>query len=384
MHPVDNPRSLSARRRIFGISLAAALAVTTVVAAGSTATATPLTFTLINVNSSNQSRLDLDAAAQLAGGQLTSTAQFPAGTGLNGQGSLSTLYNDTGNGSQLLTNVTQQSITFPGGSTAIARNAVGLLSQNLNLQPNVGGASGSAPGNYGVNLSAPQNIAIPPIDLGLLDPSLAGVMLELGTLTSIDAKFALRDLVIDVESGSVPLSPFSTYPQTFDASQLDIGISGNADILLGVTVTQNGLVNYGAVGIALAALEPVLEGQGIDVTVTNNGYSFGTGTGSYTVGFGMGTALPATMATNDDATPGTLEHIGGNLRLTVPVQFDVTPETLPAPLDMLLTAQLGLSGQLIGQTPFVAVDVPEPASVVMAATGALAIGILAVRRRRRA
>ena len=350
----------------------AVLAVCLLVAGVSTAQATPLNFTLFNVNSSNESRLDLLATADLAGGQLTSSAQFDPSF-LNGDGSMSTLYNNTGNGSQLVTNVTQNSIQFPGGSTAIARTATGLLG-NLAIAPGLGGVSGTAPANYGVVFSSPQDIAIPPIDLA---PFGVDLMLNLGTLTSIDAKVALRDVVVDIVGGSIPLSPNGSYPQTFDASALDIGISGTADILLGATVKQAGFLDYLATGIALTALETALSGQGIDLTIVNNGI----GALSYTIGFGLSTALPTTFATNNAAGLGTLEHIGGNLRLTVPVDFDVVPET---PVDMLFSAQLGLSGQLVGQTPFVIVEVPEPSSVVLGCLGASVLGLVALRRRRSA
>lgn len=341
------------------------------------AMATPLSFTLINVNSSNESRLDLAASAELAGGALTSEAQLPPSF-FNGDGSLSTLYNDTSSSdSKLLVNATQQSINFTGGSTAVARNGSGLLG-DLGIAPGIGGTSGTAPANYGVLFSAPTDIAVPPIDLGILDPNLDGVELNLGTVTSIDVNVALRDLVIDVQSATLPLNPASSYPQTFDASQVDISLNGTTDILLGATVTQSGLVDYFAVGVALAALEPILDGQGIDVTIVNNGI----GSLSYTIGLGFSTDLPTTTAENDDASLGTLETIGGNFRLTLPVDFDVVPETLPAPLDMLFEAELGLSGQLIGEAPFQILEVPEPSTISLVAV-AVVCGLGAYGRRRR-
>jgi len=91
--------------------------------------------------------------------------------------------------------------------------------------------------------------------------------------------------------------------------------------------------------------------------------------------------MDTTLATNDDATLGTLEHIGPNLRVTVPVKFDVVPTT---PVDMLFTAHYGLSGKLIGQTPFVIVEVPEPSSVVLGLLGTAGLGLAGLRRRRMA
>jgi hypothetical protein len=335
------------------------------------ANATPLNFTVLNPSSSIPSRLDLVATATVAGGQLTSNPQLAAG-GLNGLGSMSTLYNDTSNGSVIAANVTQNSLAFNNSGGAIARNATGLFGNNLAIGPGVGGVSGTAAADYGVVFSSPQNVVIPPVDL---TPYGLAMTLNLGTLTSIDAKVALRDIVVDVVSGAVSLTPGGTYPQTFDASQLQIGISGTADILLGATVKQGGIVDYLATGVALAALQPVLSGQGINLTVVNNGFS----QLSYTIGFGLSTALPTTLATNDDASLGTLEHIGSNLRVTVPVKFDVVPET---PVDMLFSASYGLSGKLVGQTPFVAVEVPEPSSIVLGLLGIASLGLVAVRRHR--
>ncbi len=365
-------RTPAARPMRFGRPFSKTALVAVCLLSGSgVANATLLDFTLFNVNSSNQSRLDLVATAELAGGQLTSSPQIAPG-GFNGLGSQSTLYNDTGNGSKLATNVTQQWISFQDTHGAIARNAVGTLGNNLPIGPGVGGVSGTAPADYGVVFSSPQDIVIPPIDLTPL--GLSGT-LNLGTLTSIDAKVALRDVVVDVVSGSIPLLPNATHPQTFDASQLQIGISGTADILLGATVKQGGLLDYLAAGVALTALQSTLSGQGIDLTIVNNGF----GQLSYTIGFGLTTPLPTTLAVNDEATLGTLEHIGGNLRLTVPVNFDLVPST---PVDILFTAEYGLSGKLIGQTPFVVVEVPEPSTLVMGVLGSAALGLVVARRRR--
>lgn len=367
MHRITTVRPNRFGRLFFKTALAAVC----LLSGSGIANATPLDFTLFNVNSSNQSRLDLVATAELAGGQLTSNPQFAPG-GLNGLGSQSTLYNDTGNGSKLATNVSQHYISFQNTQGAIARNAVGTFNNNLAIAPGLGGVSGTAPADYGVVFSSPQAIVIPPIDLTPL--GLSGT-LNLGTLTSIDAKVALRDVVVDVVSGSIPLSPNIGYPQTFDASDLQIGISGTADILLGATVKQGGLVDYLAAGIALTALQSTLSGQGINLTIVNNGLI----QQSYTIGFGTTTALPTTLAVNDEATLGTLEHIGGDLRLTVPVNFDIVPTT---PVDFLFSAEYGLSGKLIGQTPFVVVEVPEPSSVVLGVLGAAALGLVAARRRR--
>jgi hypothetical protein len=318
------------------------------------------------------------ASAKLAGGELTSAAQLPAG-GLNGQGSLTTLYNDTAaTDSMLRANVTQQGILFPGNSTAVALNTRGLFS-DLALRPNVGGTAGTAPGNYGVKFTSPQDVVIPPIDITALNiPGLT--TLNLGTLRAIDLNIAMRNTVIDIDSGYIPLLPNGTYPQTFNSTPLNISISGTTDMLLSAFLVPPSAGDFLATGAALIALQQALAGQGIAITVQAVLFP----TAGYNVGFGFSTPLNATSVVNDDASQGTLEHISSNLRMTVPIKFEVVPTTLPAPLDTLLTAQLGLSGKLIGQTPFVTVNVPEPSSVVLGALGLGSLAVVAMRRRRTA
>jgi hypothetical protein len=338
------------------------------------AQATPLEFTLVNPSTTLQSRLELTATANLAGGQLTSAPQFAPG-GLNGAGSQSTLYNATGgNGSRLAADVTQQSILFQDSGGAIARNATGSFGTNLAIAPGVAGASGTAPASYGVTFSSPQNIEIPPIDL---EPIGIPLVLNLGTLTSIDAKVALRGVVVDVTStGAIPLSAYSATPnQTFDASALQVSLSGTADVLLGATARQANFVDYLAAGLALTTLQAALAEQGVTLTIVNNGFL----QLSYTIGFGLSTPLPEAPLANLDASFGTLAQVGSNLRLTVPVSFAVAPAT---PIDFLFSAEYGLSGTLIGQVPFVVVEVPEPGTWALMGLGVLALGWRARRRSR--
>ncbi len=367
--------SATLQRETFGIlrgHLVYWAIVTLCVWEASVSSATPLSFTLFNVSSSNQSRLEMVATAQLSGSDLTSVPQYAPG-GLNGAGSLSTLYNDTAaNDSNLKADVTQCSIGFSGGSTAVASNARGLLS-DLAMSPNVGGTSGTAPANYGVKFTSPQSTPIPPIDL---TPLGINATLNLGTITSLDWTIAFRSAVIDITSAELPLAPGATYPQSFDSSQLNVNVAGTADSLFGATVKQASFTDYLATGIALTTLQSTLAAQGINLTIVNNGFL----QQSYAIGFGTTTPLPPTSTANADASMGMLEHIGANLRLTVPVKFDIVPSSLPAPFDTLLTAHFGLSGTLIGQTPYVSVAVPEPST--MALSVAFAMLSIVIRRER--
>ena len=184
----------------------------------------------------------------------------------------------------------------------------------------------------------------------------------------------MRDFSLDVSSGSIPLSATGTYPATFDASQVDVLASGTADLSLTATLTQADLGSYLTTGAALVALNTALSGQGINITSTSDIFSL-----SYDVGIGFSTAFPATAISNAGAGTGTIEHVGSNLRMTLPVDFNLQ-SALPGALSGLVSADLGMTGQLIGQTPYVAV-VPEPSSMILALAGMIGLGWVGYRRR---
>lgn len=337
------------------------------------ALATPLTFTVVNPSSSVQSRLDLVVTANLFGGAATTSAQFPSGGFINGAGSLSTLYQDTATtDSKLVTEVVPSAIHFPGGSTAVANNTRGGLGV-FQLNPAIGGGVGTAPGDYGAKISSPVNQPIPPIDIG------GGVMLNLGTLQSVDVNVVLRDIVLDLSTGGpIPLSPLATLPQTFSSNLLNVGITGTTDMNLSAVLKAPDLVAYFVNLVALQALATQLAPQGIILSVVGNGFQQQT----ISVGTGFTSPLPAQLFSNDDATLGTLEQIGvgssAKYRLTTPIKFDVAA-MIPAPLNTLITANFGLSGKLIGETSVVPI-VPEPGAITLAGTGL--VGLLAFGWRR--
>ena len=339
------------------------------------AQALPLSFTNINVSSSNQSRINIAATAQLSGTTLTEGPQFASG-GLNGDGSASALYNQTATNtpSNMATNLGLFSIGFPGGGEAQAANATGLLGNNLAIAPGVGGASGTAAADYGLVFTSAQSVVIPPIDVSSL--GISGLTtLNLGTLTAINLNVALRNFAVDLNSPILPMSGGGTYPAHFDSTQVNIAVSGTTDMSLTATLKQDNITDFLATGAALIALQQGLAGQGVTITETANILQL-----SYQVGFGFTTPLPVTNAANGDASQGTVDHVGSNLRLTLPVKFDITPTTLPAPLNTLITADFSMSGQLIGQVPFQ--TVPEPSSVVQVLAGL--VSAVAVARRRKA
>jgi len=153
--------------------------------------ALPVTFPIVN-NGASQSRVNIAATATLNGTPLTETPQFASG-GLNGNGSQSSLYTQTATNtpSNMATNLGLFSIGFPGGGSAKAQNAVGTFGNNLAIAPAVGGATGTAPADYGMLFTSAQNVVIPPIDVSSLN--LGITTLNLGTLTAINLNVALRD-----------------------------------------------------------------------------------------------------------------------------------------------------------------------------------------------
>ena len=355
--------SLPTRSARTGVLLAGLLANTA-------AFATALDFTLFNATAASQSRLNLQATGSFAGAPLTAAPQLVPG-GFNGSGSASTLYNDTGSGSRLATDVTQQSLRFVDSSGAIARNATGTLGNALAIGPTAGGASGSAAANYGLVFSSPQNVAIPPIDLTPLGVALT---LNLGTLTSFDAKIALRGLTVQPSSEALALSAFGG-PQSFSASALKFELGGTADLLIGATAKQASFVDYLAAGLALTALQSALAGQGAALTIQNNGFV----ALSYTIGLGLSTAVPDSLWGNASLIDGSLAQVGSTLRLTLPMDFEFA---IPTAADFLFSAQYRLSGQLLGQTPFIAVEVPEAPIWAMSLFGGLVLAWASRRRQR--
>ena len=149
-----------------------------------------MTFTDFNVSTSNQSRINIAATATLSGTPLTEGPQFAAG-GLNGDGSESSLYNQTTSNtpSNMGTNLGLFSIGFPGDSESQAANATGLLGNNLAIAPGVGGVSGTDAADYGLLFTSPQDVVIQPIDISSLN--IPGITtLNLGTLTGINLNVA--------------------------------------------------------------------------------------------------------------------------------------------------------------------------------------------------
>jgi hypothetical protein len=345
-------------------------------AAANSALAVPFTFTNVDASSSNQSKIGIVATATFTGATLTEGPQFAPG-GLNGNGSEVSLYKQTATNtpSNMLANLGLSSILFPGGGTAQAANGAGLLG-NYAVAPGVGGSSGTAPADYGVLFSSPQSTVIPPIDLSGLGVSGLGT-LNLGTLTGINLNIALRNFSVDMQSAALALTPGgAAYPSRFDSTQVNVGVSGTADISLTASLKQDNLTDFLITNAALLLLQSTLSGQGVSIVLSNQNFI----TDTEQLGIGFTAPLPVTFSPNADASQGTIDHVGSNLRLTMPLAFNVTP-TIPAGLSSFVSANFAMSGQLIGQTPFVVV--PEPSSFALAGLGVVVLGCASWRKKHR-
>lgn len=288
-----------------------------------------------------QSNVALVVEVDFLGGALTAEPQFT--------GSLTTRYD----GTMRADNLGQSALAFPSGGAAVARNQVGLFNLPRQISPAVGGASGTAPGNYGVTLTAPIGIALPPIEI----PDFG--TLNLGTLQSVDVDIALRDVVLDAISAThVPVAG-----GLYDASQLDVLVTGNADLNLAAVLRSPDLVTYFANLTVLSLLAAQFPELGLGVTGNLL-------TRDISIGIGTRVVLDA-VAVPNQADPGSFTRVGDDFVLVLPLLAELAPQVLPGVLDL----RLGFSGQLRGVAP-----VPEPTTAALLAVG---LAALAGRRARR-
>jgi hypothetical protein len=289
---------------------------------------------------SSQSELDLIATGNSLGGELVVTEQN-ANARTRYQGTIGANFH-SGFGAN-------SRISFPNTGSANAINPTGLFNLPLQYNPNIGGGAGSAPANYGVNLVAPTNIVLPPLDI----PDFGTI--DLGTISQVTFRLALRDLQLGVSSSSrLPIDPIS---RQFDASLLAINVNqGFADVNGSLRLSQSSFTNFLAVGAALLALQASVPDLGL--TIQTNFLSL-----SYDVGFGTRLDLAGTSVANQAETFGTVTYneLTEFSQLTIPVLADF------GTLDFLLgTVNLKFQGQLRGSATIPNIfHVPEPSSLAL-------------------
>ncbi len=348
--------------RFYGLAVAvcAALSVTPTFAAG------PYSY---NINPS-QSNLNLTASGSLLGGALTISEQFPSDL-TKYDGSIEVQI-----GSPLSASPT---IAFPGGSSAEGQNLQGSLFGfpfDRTVTPGIGGSGPGAPANYGLNFTAPLDIALPDIPGELT----GGLPISLGTLGGVQLSLALRDVVWDVQTNTPGGLPINGSNQ-FDASGVQIGlIGGFADLAGSLVLSQDNVLVAVALETALNLLAGSLPDLGLTISRPNifsSDVLIGIGTRVDLSGLAGNLLLP-----NGAVNPGlvTLDSISNpgfiNSTLTLPIDISLGDFGLPT---SIIDLDLGFNGQFVATATFEAV--PEPTSGSLLAVAA--IGFLGIRPRRR-
>lgn len=353
-------KALLSHSRLFGLAVAvcAGLIVTPTFAAG------PFSY---NINP-NQSNLNLTATGNLFGGALTISEQFPNDL-TRYDGSIEVQF-----GSLLSSSPT---IAFPGGSSAegqVLRG--GFLNLPRSVTPGIGGSGSGAPANYGLNFTAPLDIALPDIPGELT----GGIPISLGTLGGIQLSLALRDVVWDIQTNT-PGGLAINGSNQFDASDVQIGlIGGFADLAGSLILSQDNVLVAVALEAALNLLAGSLPDLGLTISRPNifsSDVLIGIGTRVDLSGLAGNLQLP-----NGAINPGlvTLDSISNpgfiNSTLTLPIDISLGDFGLPA---AIIDLDLGFNGQFVATASFEVVPEPGTGSLLAVA----AIGFFGVRPRRR-
>ena len=341
--------------------LATALAVLLFVDA-SVSLADPIAFNIINP-SGNQSRINMTASGSLFGGALTVEPQVAPG-GFNGLGSLTTLYGGT-----IQTNLTQQWLGLPGGSARRSRNHEGFAQPKLGPDPQRGRDYW-----YG-----PRQLRRTPVRTIRIRPAFdSGSGCGNRPWQSDRCQSERRrcaDVVLDISGSNTQLLPYSALPQTFDASGIDVSMTGNADISLTAALKQDNILAYFANLVVLQGLASSQPALGL--TIAGN-----LATTTINIGLATTVAIPATSIENLALAREASAQVGPNYRLTLPVNINLSD--IAGDLSALLDLQLGFNGQLVAEAPYQAVSVPEPSSLVLGAIAASSLALVIRRRRRSA
>lgn len=341
-------------------------------AAGCAATAARAELFTYNVVT-NSSQINLTAGGTLFGGALTVTEQ---------QANAITRYGGT-----IAVDATVGGPEFVGGGAATAINPTGLFNIPLQYSPNVNGASGTAPANYGLQFTAPVNfdipaINIPPEIIAALPPPLNTLIpssLDLGVLSSVVGKVAIRDLALDIVSDD--RIPRSLFTNQFDANETSIQIAGGyADISIAARLTQPDLLTKTVMQVLLSTVASSFPDIGLTVSSPSI-FSL-----DIDLGFGFRVDLANLPALpNTAVADGTITALsgppGGTSTLTLPVQFAAVASLedllgdLASAIDFNMT--FDFTGTLVARA-----TVPEASTLVMSGVVFALAGVGVLRRRK--
>lgn len=245
-------------------------------------------------------------------------------------------------------------ISFPGGSTATADVMRGLFNIPYPISPAIGGGAGTDPANYGIRLTAPVGLEIPPIPYP--DPNNP---LDLGTFEAVEIDIALRDMVFDVTSFPPPIGIDGS--SQFDASGallqgVQVGLfSGFADISGVMVLKQDNIITW---GIALVAL------QGLVALVPDLGLTVEGHLLSLTIDIGIGTridlsGLPGILTLpNGTLDPGLVQFNSVTKKVTLTLPVSIVLPDLGIPPE-IFDLDLNLDGQLVATAGTVRLTVTE-------------------------
>jgi hypothetical protein len=320
----------------------------------------------------NTSQVNLTVTGNLFGGAVTATEQ---------QANALTKYNGT-----VALGANPTGLSFAGGGAATAINPAGLFNIPLQYAPNVNGGAGTAPANYGVNLNAPVTYVIPPINIpqsvrdALPSPlnTLVPATLNLGTLSAVVAKTAIRDFALDFTA----LDYVALAGNTFDANEISVVVTqGFLDVNLSARLTQDNIINRLALQAILGGIASSVPQLGLTVTAPS---AFGND-----LDIGLGLRLDLSNVNlpiaNTALADGTITNLGTNgvSTLTLPVQFELASTLdsalggLSSLLPGLLDLQLNFQGTVTAKA-----TVPEASTFVM--TGLILVpGAVTLLRRRK-
>jgi hypothetical protein len=302
----------------------------------------------------SQSQINLTAVGTALGGELTIAEQFPDSP-TRYMGTLAVQYPGGV--------FPGGSISFPGGSAAAADVMRGSFNIPRAVSPGVGGGAGTAGANYGLTATADVNYPLPPIPY----PD-ANNPIELGTLQSVQATVALRELVFDVDSAS-PMGLDAT--SHFDANGASVSLaSGFADIKGALVLHQTNALTAIALYAVLQGLILAYPDYGLSVTLDllHSNVSVGIGTRVDLSGIGSALSMP-----NDPNTLGLVAFnpVSQYSTLTLPIAIDLPDFGLPV---SILDLNMHLDGKLVATA-----TLPEPSTLAVFSLSALAL----VRRYRR-